>query len=224
MVPITHLKTICWQKAVSFPYFCSLEGCNRQQRTAAKRVCLCANLQVSTYKVPCSSVIHRSGVGPILYTWTYLLNRLRRGGFGEKGCSSKQPQANPLPQIQFPPRAGLRPVSITSTFCPKARGFRLWQDLLKAAQPKRVTAFPPAPLPHAICDEVSEGAFAFPAALPLIISFPIMNLLGSNKLLPSHTLCVEEVWLYYGNRASKVGSFQTSVSLSFEQRVKYIES
>lgn len=66
-----------------------------------------------------------------------------------------------------------------------------------------------------IHDEISEGVFSFPVALPSFFFFfpPIINLLGFKyKLLPSHTLCMEEVWFYYGNHASKVGSFQTSLS------------
>lgn len=76
-----------------------------------------------------------------------------------------------------------------------------------------------------IHDEISEGVFSFPVALPSIFFFPIINLLGFKyKLLPFHTFCMEEVWFYYGNHASKVGSFQISVSLSlsFKQRLEYM--
>lgn len=65
------------------------------------------------------------------------------------------------------------------------------------------------PLSHVIHDEISE------AALPSIFFFPYNEpACFKYKLLPFHTLCMEEVWFYYGNRASKVGSLQASVSLS----------
>lgn len=67
-----------------------------------------------------------------------------------------------------------------------------------------------APLSHMIRDEISEGVFSCPAALPSIIFFCNGPTFFKYKLLPFHTLCTEEVWFYYGNPASKVGSFQTS--------------
>lgn len=140
LVPIMHLKTTCWQKAVSFPYpiFAHQTIATGSSALQQRGFAYALNLQVSIYKVLYSSVIYLSApisaVERILYTCIYLLDRLRQVGFGEKCCFSKQPQtkpqANSRHQIQFPPFASLS--SIIITFCLKACGFRLQQDLLKA--------------------------------------------------------------------------------------------